>query len=516
MSPKRRIFLNVVATYGRSLYALAIGLFSARWALQALGEVDYGLYGLVGGLVGLVSFINTILSVALSRFYAVSVGTAKKCNNYESGLEECRKWFNTAIVIHMFLPLVLLLICYPAGEWAIYKFLTIPSDRVEACIWVWRLSLISSFISMFNVPFSAMYTAKQEIAELTLFSLFSTTCTAIFLYYMISHPGVWLVRYSVGMCIIYAIPQLAIALRAMVVYQECHIECRYMLDIPRIVQLAKFAFARFWSDFSVMIANQGKAILVNKYMGPAYNASMGIGNAVASHVSTLATSFSGALSPVISNLYGEGRIDEMKEYSHMTCRLGAVLMLIFSIPVALEINNLLKIWLVNPPAFVGPICIAVLIRNVMERMTDGYWMAIYSVGYQVMRYSWSVGMAAVSVVAISFVCFAMGLGMWSVVIGLIASKVLMVLVRLYYGKKLIGFATSHWLKCVFWPIMASSAISFLPGGILCSMLEPTFSRLVLTTLITEVVFLPLVWWFVFEKRERDWAVERIKVLLHRK
>ena len=34
---------NIVATYGRSLYALVIGLFCGRWTLMALGEVDRGL-----------------------------------------------------------------------------------------------------------------------------------------------------------------------------------------------------------------------------------------------------------------------------------------------------------------------------------------------------------------------------------------------------------------------------------------------------------------------------------------
>ena len=37
MSPNRRIFLNIIATYGRSLYALVIGLFCGRWTLMALG-----------------------------------------------------------------------------------------------------------------------------------------------------------------------------------------------------------------------------------------------------------------------------------------------------------------------------------------------------------------------------------------------------------------------------------------------------------------------------------------------
>ena len=54
MSPNRRIFLNIIATYGRSLYALVIGLFCGRWTLMALGEVDYGLMGVVGGLMAFV------------------------------------------------------------------------------------------------------------------------------------------------------------------------------------------------------------------------------------------------------------------------------------------------------------------------------------------------------------------------------------------------------------------------------------------------------------------------------
>ena len=51
MSPNRRIFLNIVATYGRSLYALVCGLFISRWVLAALGKTDFGLYGIVGGMM---------------------------------------------------------------------------------------------------------------------------------------------------------------------------------------------------------------------------------------------------------------------------------------------------------------------------------------------------------------------------------------------------------------------------------------------------------------------------------
>jgi hypothetical protein len=49
MTPNRRIFLNIIATYGRSLYALVLGLFTAWWVLEALGQVDFGLWQMMAG-----------------------------------------------------------------------------------------------------------------------------------------------------------------------------------------------------------------------------------------------------------------------------------------------------------------------------------------------------------------------------------------------------------------------------------------------------------------------------------
>ena len=166
MTQNRRIALNILATYGRSLYALAIGLFCGRWALMALGEVDYGLIGVVGGMTAFVSFINSLMAASVGRFYAVSVGAANRAGHVKEGFEQCRIWFNTAFSIHTVVPLVLIAIGYPIGDWAVRHFLTIPPDRISACVWVWRFTCFSCFVGMFNVPFSAMYGAKQEIASL--------------------------------------------------------------------------------------------------------------------------------------------------------------------------------------------------------------------------------------------------------------------------------------------------------------------------------------------------------------
>ena len=60
MSPNKRIFLNIVATYGRSLFALVCGLFISRWVLAALGKTDFGLYGVAGGMMAIEVLAGTM------------------------------------------------------------------------------------------------------------------------------------------------------------------------------------------------------------------------------------------------------------------------------------------------------------------------------------------------------------------------------------------------------------------------------------------------------------------------
>ena len=60
MTPNRRILPNIVATYGRSLYALVCGLFISRWVLATVGKSEERLYGVVGGMTVIVMLAYTM------------------------------------------------------------------------------------------------------------------------------------------------------------------------------------------------------------------------------------------------------------------------------------------------------------------------------------------------------------------------------------------------------------------------------------------------------------------------
>ena len=228
------------------------GLFTARWALEALGQVDYGLYGVVGGIAMFVSFFNGVLSVSVGRFYAVSVG-ASQCN--DEGLLQCQRWFTTALILHLVLSLILILIGYPVGQWAIGNWLKIPANKIDDCICVWRFVSLTCFISMVSVPFNAMYTAKQYIAELTIYSVVSSTLNVVFLYYMITHPGDWLIGYAFWLMLLSVVPSIIIAIRSMVVFKECRLDIAYLGHWPSIFKLLTFSGWNFFGSMGNLLKN---------------------------------------------------------------------------------------------------------------------------------------------------------------------------------------------------------------------------------------------------------------------
>lgn len=513
MTANKRIALNVIATYGRSLYALVIGLFCGRWALMALGHVDYGLVGLVGGLTAFVSFLNGLLAGAVCRFYAVSVGAARKNADLSAGIDECRKWFNTALLIHTAVPFVLLCMGYPIGEWAVRHFLTIPPDRIGACLWVWRFTCLTCFVGMVNVPFSAMYTAKQEIAELTIYGFVTSTLNVCVLYYMLTHPAVWIVKYSLWTMLLSVSPQLIIAWRAVVKYPECHFMWNYLYSRRRICEIVKFALARFWTALSAVVATQGNSILVNKYLGPAFNTSMSVGGAVAGHASTLSASLSGAFWPAIANKAGEKDDEAVRQFSFRACRLGSCLVLIFAIPLALEIKEVMHIWLKNPPVCASLICVTVLIDIVLERMSEGYWMAIMGLNRGLSMYSAWVSIAGLTRLLIAWLSFALGFGILGLCVAIVVSRIVAIVVRVVLGRVLVDMSVCYWVSKVFVPVVIVSAIVAALGYcVQVVFVTPTFGRVVLTSVVCELVFLPLAWFRLLGVEERLLVMGKFKMI----
>lgn len=511
MTENRRIFLNIVATYGRSLFALACGLFTSRWVLMALGEVDFGLYGVVAGLTTFIGFFNGLLAGAVSRFYAFSVGQARTAASRAEGLEACQKWFNSALLIHSAVPLALMVAGYPVGEWAVREWLTIPPERVEACVWVFRCVCVSCFVGMVNVPFQAMYVAKQYIAELTVYSFVTTVCNFCFVYYMVTHPGLWLAKYAAWAMALSVAPQALVAVRAMVVFPECRFRRAYLWDWGRTKAICNFAGWQFFGGFGSILRSQGIAILINKYYGPAANASMAIANSIIGHCNTLSGSMIGAFSPAITNACGARDYAQMRAMAYRTCKVGTLLSLLFILPMALELREVLTLWLKEPPAYAEGLAYCVCAITLIDHTAVGHMLAVNANG-RIARYQAFLGTALILTLPLAWLFAALGGGVYAIGVAMVLCMMACAWGRVWFARRLVGMSARHWLFHILLPLglltLCAGAVGLLPR----LWMGPSFWRLCVTTALTEAAFVPLSWFLLLTDAERAFIRTKLNTL----
>ena len=475
---------------------------------MALGEVDYGLMGVVGGLTAFISFFFGILSGAVGRFYAFAIGQASVAKNPEEGLEECRRWFSLAVTIHSVVPLVLMVICYPIGEWAVRNFLTIPADRVEACVWVFRFVCISCFLGMVTVPFNAMYGAKQYIAELTVYSFVTTTLNACFLYYMVTHPAVWLTRYAFWQLLLILTPNLIIAIRAHALFPECRFRRAYAWDWGRYKQMLTYTGWNTFGTLGYVLKGQGIAVLVNKYYGPTVNAAMNIANTVSGQTQTLSGALQSAFTPAITTAVGAGDYPLVRTLTFRFCKFGMVLSLAFMIPLSLELPEVMRLWLKNPPEYATGLCWLMLLIAFIDKNTLGHGVAVMASG-NIKWYQIVLGAFNLMALPIAWVFAANGGSVYSVAVGILIAWVLLVYGRVFFARNILNLSIRVWLTSVMIPILVvllcTGVIAFIPHIIM----PQSFIRVVVTSLVSLAVFLPLVWFVVLDGVERTFVKDRI-------
>lgn len=514
MSETRRVFWNILATYGRSLYAIALGLVCGRWTLMALGKVDYGLMGLVGGLTAFITFFNTVLAGANARFYAFSVGAAKVAENQDAALEECRHWFNTALSIHTVVPFVLISIGYPIGAHAITNWLTIPVDRIADCVWVFRFVCLSCFVGMLNVPFLAMYTAKQHIAELTIYSFVTSTLNVLFLYYMINHPGVWLAKFSAWTCFLAVVPQFIICFRALFIFQECHINFSYMWDGVRLKRLGYFSGWQMLGVFCSLLRGQGLSVVINKFFGATMNAAQAIGVTVQGHCGTLAGAMRGAFTPVITQACGAGDFEKMNCFVLRTCKFNVLLSALFMIPLALELNEVMRLWLKFPPEFSVGLCYCAMALHVIDALTTPHVVAINATGKIAIFH---VVVCSVDVLTIPLAIFVGFLckNVYLVMGVAIFMQGVLAVGRMVFARITARTSLRKWGVEVCLPLLTSvlvaAGIGFLPH----CWLSATFGRVCLTTALCELTLVPLSWFVILNESERDFVWQKMRPQLEK-
>ena len=159
----KRIAKNTIYLYIRQIVILAISLYTSRVVLNALGATDYGLYNVVGGVIVLFSFITNALSNSASRYVAYAIGT--------NDTKEISRVFGSFLTLYYSLAIVILVLGETIGLWFVYNYLSIPTDRLSAALWVYHFSVAASVLNLLYVPYHCLIVAHERMSAFAYISI---------------------------------------------------------------------------------------------------------------------------------------------------------------------------------------------------------------------------------------------------------------------------------------------------------------------------------------------------------
>lgn len=499
-----RIAANTAIIYCRTIVGMLFGLFSSRWILLSLGETDYGLYGLVGSLIVAVSFVNLVLSNATARFYAVAVG--QKYGDLVG-------WFNVALSIHAALALVVLLVGLPLGECAISSWLEIPEGRVAACRFVFLMSLVATATGVLTVPYSAMFTARQKFGELAAYALLTSAFTCAVAGFMRNADGDRLILFAALVSGFSCLVSIVQAIRARVRFHECSICLAKLRDMQKAKELAAYSGWRILGTSGWLAQRQGAAFVINLAFGAVANAAYSIASQFAVHASSLTTALSSAVTPAIATTLGKGDESRTADMTLASCRFMGFLAALIGIPLAVESDSVLSIWLVTPPA--GASALAMLFTGAMivDSSTAGIAAGLGANRNVAMWQTFAFVLLAATC-PVAWACFEMGFELIALGYVFVGTACIMAVGRVYFARKLLGVSPGEWLRRVAVPLICVWGLSAIASLSVRVCLADGLARVLPVGLVSVATTVIASYIILFTDRERT-AIWQMLLQLHR-
>ena len=451
--------------------------------------------------------LNNVLALASARFFAYAIGRAELTSCREES-EDVQRWFNAAFSVHLILPIVLVAVGYPIGIYAIHHWFVIPPDRVIACIWVFRLSMLSLFVMVASVPFISMYKAHQLISELAFWGVFQMIILLFLTHHLLFVRGDRLVCYSMMIVVPGIMVQVVQVARALWTFRTCRIRLSMLFDRTRICKLFKYAFWELFSCGGDIARSNGTAFIVNRFFGPSMNASYSITLHVASHTGSFTTALLGAMAPAVTADEGAKRTERAIALAFRSGKFAVLLTALFAIPLAIEIDEVLKLWLVTPPEGTAVLCKCLLFAMICHKLGIGQHLMISAKG-RIGVFNFVLGITSVATLFIVYAFVKAGWGAFGIGLSFVISYSLLSIERALFGSRLCGMSVRFWFLRSVLPLVFLVAIAFFAGMAVKSFFPPSIFRILFVSFSTSAVTFVCSFLFILDSEERQYIMTRI-------
>lgn len=338
--PHRKIFKNTLALYLRQVIIILITLYSMRVVLIELGVDDFGVYSVITGFVTLLAFLPGSMASATQRFFSFAMG--------QKDPGKLKQTFSVNLVMYAVMALLAYTLLQTIGLWYVTEYLKIPDELFSAAVKLYHYTSLSFVFSIFTAPFIAILIAHEDMHLYALISVGDAILklvAAVSLAYINSNL---LVFYGIALLAASALTAFAYIAMCLMKYTECQLRKVYW-SAAMLREIWSFTVWTLLGQVSTVFRNQAVTVLVNQMFSPATVAARAIALNVAGQVAIFSNNLNTGLYPPIIKAYAADRRDEMTSLVFNGSKLTFFLMWVFALPILLEMETILRLWLRMPP-----------------------------------------------------------------------------------------------------------------------------------------------------------------------
>lgn len=497
----RRIAKNTLLLYFRMLLMMVVSLYTSRVILNALGVEDFGIYNVIGGVVTMFSSISGSLSVAISRFLTYELG-----NGEQSRLN---KIFSASVTIQILLSLVIVVLIESIAVWFLNTKMSIPSDRLVAANYVLQFSIITFVINLISVPYNAVIIAHEKMSAFASISILEAVCKLSIAFLIIVSPIDKLIFYAFLMCCVAIIVRLTYGAYCQRHFDECVYHFHW--DKGIIKKIFSFAGWQFFGTSSYIFMTQGVNILLNFFFGPIVNAARGIAVQVDAVIQQFVNNFTTAVNPQITKSYANGTKDYMFQLIYSGAKYSYFLVLFFSIPIILETDIILTIWLKEVPDYTVEFLRLILCIDLLYVLSNTMMIAMVATG-DIKKYQIVVGGTGMLVFPVVWLCFKLGCQPQTAFIVQFVIFVIQLIYRLILLKSMIGLPIRQFIsKVIYRAVIVSITASIIPLILHYYLNCHSIFKLLIITLISILTTSISIFVVGLTKSERAFLQNKIKL-----
>ena len=500
-----RIAKNTLVLYIRMIFLMFISIYTSRIVLNALGVEDYGIYNVVGGVVSMFTILSGSMSAAISRFITFELGRS-------SDLERLRTVFSTSVTVQVIIAVLVVLLAEGVGVWFINNRMNIDPERLNAANWVFQLSLLSFAVNLLSIPYNASIIAHEKMSAFAYISIFEGVAKLSVAFLTASSPFDRLIFYAMLTCVVAVIVRILYSVYCRKYFDE--VRFRFCFDKGLFREMFSFAGWNFIGNGLYIVNTQGINVLSNIFFGVTVNAARGVVGQVEHAVNQFVNNFTTAINPQITKSYAAGD----KEYMYALVCKGAkysyFMMLAFAVPVILEAETLLEVWLKNVPEYAAVFLRYATVCSMTTVLSNTLVTAMFATG-DIRRYQIIVGAVGLMVFPLSWVFFKAGFEpqvAYSVYCGVYG---ILLFVRLWLMKDMIGMPVSMYVKSVILRIMPVTLIAFGMTWGVTELMEPGIWRLLITSAAGVSFVASAIWLTGLERSEKEFIIEKSRKFIFR-